>query len=337
MGKRKYSFYGVACGRQVGVYNTWDECDAQVKGFAGNSFQGFHTYEEAARFAFGSSQPVLLSNTSSGAIEEAHDIGTSVSKQGAKEELSGNGDGAAWLDAPPLAAVEPAAKDLSVAWKMMRSMGHVDGSGLGREGQGIASPVRATGRAARVLHGLGFGSSDAAAEDAAAEGVAAEDDATELSAEQQNALGLALGGSNVFLTGGPGCGKSTTLKRIIRELKRKHGDASVLIIAPTGVAALNVGGQTMHSRPGPGQAGVTTKMFGNMWGSKEHWKKVRTVVLDEVSMADAEFLDYYIAQERDLVPNPRPSPTRVLKGRAYESCSRRLRRFRATSAPMGSS
>src|SRR5256885_13013448 len=51
----------------------------------------------------------------------------------------------------------------------------------------------------------------------------------------------AQGGRNCFLTGMAGTGKSTTLKRyIVESLKR------VDVTAPTGVAALNVGGMTIH-------------------------------------------------------------------------------------------
>ena len=38
MGKRKYSYYGVARGRQVGVYNSWAECEEQVKCFTSRAY-----------------------------------------------------------------------------------------------------------------------------------------------------------------------------------------------------------------------------------------------------------------------------------------------------------
>jgi GTPase SAR1 family protein len=54
-------------------------------------------------------------------------------------------------------------------------------------------------------------------------------------------LAEAHGGRNVFLTGMAGTGKSTLLRRFIGETLRK-----VDVTAPTGVAALNVGGMTVH-------------------------------------------------------------------------------------------
>ena len=48
--------------------------------------------------------------------------------------------------------------------------------------------------------------------------------------------------ANVFLTGKAGTGKSTFLRYICKKLRKKH-----VVLAPTGVAAVNVGGVTIHS------------------------------------------------------------------------------------------
>src|SRR5436305_12433193 len=59
--------------------------------------------------------------------------------------------------------------------------------------------------------------------------------------EEARFLAHASGGRNVFLTGMAGTGKSTTLRQFIAESFRR-----VDVTAPTGVAALNVGGMTIH-------------------------------------------------------------------------------------------
>ena len=64
--------------------------------------------------------------------------------------------------------------------------------------------------------------------------------------KQQEVVNLCLAGENVFFTGMGGTGKSLTLKRLVDLLRKKHGADSVVICAPTGVAAINVGGQTLH-------------------------------------------------------------------------------------------
>src|SRR6266496_857779 len=58
---------------------------------------------------------------------------------------------------------------------------------------------------------------------------------------EQRLLAAAQAGRNCFLTGMAGTGKSTTLRQFIREAVKR-----VDVTAPTGVAALNVGGMTIH-------------------------------------------------------------------------------------------
>ena len=55
----------------------------------------------------------------------------------------------------------------------------------------------------------------------------------------------------------------------------------------------------MHSKPGPGIADGS-ESFKNMWKHKKYWRSVRTIVLDEVSMVDAEFLDWIAATLRSI-------------------------------------
>ena len=47
----KNSYYTVWTGRQIGVFNSWDECRLQVEGFPGAKYKGFPT-REAAESAF---------------------------------------------------------------------------------------------------------------------------------------------------------------------------------------------------------------------------------------------------------------------------------------------
>ena len=47
----KTKFYAVKNGRVPGVYNSWPECEAQVKGFSGATYQSFSSYRDAALFA----------------------------------------------------------------------------------------------------------------------------------------------------------------------------------------------------------------------------------------------------------------------------------------------
>ena len=100
---------------------------------------------------------------------------------------------------------------------------------------------------------------------------------------------------NVFLTGRAGTGKTTFLKRI-KQLTPKR----MVVLAPTGVAAINAGGMTVHSffqlpfgpfLPGYAQAegGKNKYKF-----SKRKIDIIRTLdllVIDEISMVRADLLD----------------------------------------------
>lgn len=62
-------------------------------------------------------------------------------------------------------------------------------------------------------------------------------------AELQNALQIIqYTRRSLFLTGKAGTGKSTFLRHIAATTKKKH-----IILAPTGIAAINAGGSTLHS------------------------------------------------------------------------------------------
>lgn len=61
---------------------------------------------------------------------------------------------------------------------------------------------------------------------------------------QQNVMNALLNGYNVFLTGSAGTGKSVVIREFTKESKAQN--KNVLVVAPTGIAALNVNGATIH-------------------------------------------------------------------------------------------
>ncbi|VEU40045.1 unnamed protein product [Pseudo-nitzschia multistriata] len=112
---------------------------------------------------------------------------------------------------------------------------------------------------------------------------------------QQRAIDAALIGKNVFLTGVAGTGKSLVTKRIVEDAKCMRKE--VAVAAPTGVAAVNLGpelgAQTVHSLAGVGVP-QTASGFEKMlspWTAKK-WKKIEVLVLDEIGMLGADFLDW---------------------------------------------
>jgi hypothetical protein len=92
---------------------------------------------------------------------------------------------------------------------------------------------------------------------------------------------------NVFITGRAGTGKSTLLN-YFRHTSKKN----IVVVAPTGVAALNVKGQTIHSFF-KFKIGVTLHDIKKVTGEVDQrmYKKIDTLVIDEVSMVRADLFD----------------------------------------------
>lgn len=91
---------------------------------------------------------------------------------------------------------------------------------------------------------------------------------------------------NIFITGKAGTGKSTFLN-YFRENTKKN----ITALAPTGVAAVNIKGQTIHSffnfKPD-----ITPHKIKEIKPKKpELYKKIQTIVIDEISMVRADLLD----------------------------------------------
>ncbi len=93
---------------------------------------------------------------------------------------------------------------------------------------------------------------------------------------------------NIFLTGEAGTGKSTLLQYF-----RATTQKNVVVLAPTGVAAVNVGGQTVHSFCGFGPDITIQKVKKLKPGSSKHelLQKLNTIIIDEISMVRADLLD----------------------------------------------
>ena len=113
-------------------------------------------------------------------------------------------------------------------------------------------------------------------------------DRFDLTKEKQEVLDILENTSdNVFLTGKAGTGKSNFLKYFRGATKK-----NIVVLAYTGVAAVNVQGQTVHSffRFHPQ---TTIDSIKKRWGSKAGiYKRIDTIVIDEISMVRADLLDF---------------------------------------------
>ena len=96
--------------------------------------------------------------------------------------------------------------------------------------------------------------------------------------------------SNLFITGRAGTGKSTLLEMVRGQIK-----ANLVVLAPTGVAALNVEGETIHSFfkifPGDTIEETAQKIPKFREETVTILKKLELIIIDEISMVRADLLD----------------------------------------------
>lgn len=111
---------------------------------------------------------------------------------------------------------------------------------------------------------------------------------------------------SIFLTGKAGTGKTTFLKMV-----KKHSGKRLIVVAPTGVAAINAGGVTIHSffqlPLSPFVPNATVRERYNF--GKEKRKIIRTLdmlVIDEISMVRSDLLDAIDAVLRRYRQHDRP-------------------------------
>ncbi|QOW10660.1 AAA family ATPase [Kaistella flava (ex Peng et al. 2021)] len=108
---------------------------------------------------------------------------------------------------------------------------------------------------------------------------------------------------SIFLTGKAGTGKTTFLNEFVKKTKKKH-----IVVAPTGIAAINAGGVTIHSMFGlplrtfiPTTDRIDSNLGNNIADLMQHFKyrkdklkllrEIEIIIIDEVSMLRADVLD----------------------------------------------
>lgn len=111
-----------------------------------------------------------------------------------------------------------------------------------------------------------------------ADGITLNEEQRDLLDEMEN------GSENLFISGRAGTGKSTVLQHFVR-----HTDKSVAVVAPTGIAAVNVRGQTIHSFfKFPPRLLVPSSVRGR---NTKLLKKLEILIIDEISMVRADLMD----------------------------------------------
>ncbi|OBZ89515.1 ATP-dependent DNA helicase pfh1 [Choanephora cucurbitarum] len=117
----------------------------------------------------------------------------------------------------------------------------------------------------------------------------------ELSEEQQRVFDMVVHAhQSLFFTGSAGTGKSVLLRAIIDRLRSQYG-SQLAVTASTGIAACNINGCTLHSFGGIGigqdSADQLYHKVLNSKRAKERWIETTVLIIDEISMVDADLFD----------------------------------------------
>ena len=277
--KKKKAVYAVARGYKTGLIYTWEECKAAVTGFPGQLYKGFGVQGNAGEDGIAEANAWLEGNVpapapapSSGGAANSAPVQSRKRPRAAGPALnaggsgggsgsggggggggggsgggggggsggsgSGGGGGSVGSITPPPTNKKQKALYSAFAMREMERQGHQAGQGLGTRAQGIVSPIKAP-NPLRGGGNPGLGSSTHRAQ------------GIQLSTTQQHAVDMVAEGRNVFLTGCAGTGKSLAIAHIVAALRNKFdGKGAVAICASTGVAAVQLGGQTLHSLAG---------------------------------------------------------------------------------------
>jgi ATP-dependent exoDNAse (exonuclease V) alpha subunit len=124
----------------------------------------------------------------------------------------------------------------------------------------------------------------------------------EISPEMQAAISAVSNGKSLFITGRAGTGKSTLLTYLREEVLHDN----YVVVAPTGVAAINVGGSTIHKFFGF----LPDITFQHIESAEYHprnqkiMKNLKTLIIDEISMVRADLLDCVEKALRKFGPKP---------------------------------
>ncbi|WRT69352.1 uncharacterized protein IL334_006336 [Kwoniella shivajii] len=258
----KAHWYAVRVGRRPGVYATWQDTEKQVKGFPGAIYKSFPHYKAAEGWQRAgnrldrSALPSSLSRKSSKSLVTDEELDSNTSEKPFKLVKAVNRSNSDPFPAKNDTVIPPAASD------------------------------------------------------------------PDLSPQQQEILRRIMDGENFFFTGSAGTGKSVLLRAIVKafkeheraeEAKVEEGWRRYLsgqdkdqekggrkrwklgVTASTGMAAVNIGGTTLHSWSGIGLGELPAqKLYENILRNKitaKRWRTTGAVVIDEISMIDAKLFD----------------------------------------------
>ncbi|WQF79467.1 Putative large ribosomal subunit protein bL9/RNase H1 [Colletotrichum destructivum] len=276
---KKAKYYVVWKGHQCGIFLDWDTCRAQVTGFKGNKYQSTKTYEDAV---------AILRQGLSERLEESHE----ALRHRMRDEMTYE---------PPRAPSSEMRNEVrnELPYQPPKEMRNEPRNETrieiltpepSRHAQDLLPPppelTPPATNAAIAAPPTPTTSPEAGRVELPREPV--------LCKEQQDALDLAVQGRNLFITGSGGCGKSVLVKAIHKKLLAMN--KVVHLLAPTGQAALNIGGRTIFSYAAwvPEYMRKSLEDFIKASRRKRTWErliKTQVLIIDEISMVENQVFE----------------------------------------------
>jgi ATP-dependent DNA helicase PIF1 len=256
--KNKKNFYVVAAGHVPGIYRTWAEVEPLIKGYSGTKHKSFATEAEARAWLEENRRDPIRQYSYGG------DVAIKPETSGRLHQNSAPAQSPYFAQEAANAYLPSARLHESVVLTGGNMQTLSDAADF-MPPPPLTEPVGAPNTISTI-----------------------ESDPI-LKPEQQKVVDLILEGHNVFYTGSAGCGKSTILKAFVKQLQLRG--KNVKIVAPTNLAALNVGGITTWSFAGwtPDSMKKSLDKLMHSAHGKEVWErfdKTDVLVIDEISMVE---------------------------------------------------
>eukprot|EP00984_Skeletonema_dohrnii_P012187 scaffold4923_cov134-Skeletonema_dohrnii-CCMP3373.AAC.1 len=319
----KTKWYAVAKGRSPGIYPTWDECKAQTVGFSGALFKSFKTRDEAQAFMSSNASappPAAAAAATPAAAPSSKVTGLTPEQRKRMEENRKRALKIRQMKmtpSPQQQQQQPEVFDLTQDDDEMSSTNN-NVNNMKKRAR-APEPSAANKRPPRYPTDHVYPTDDHDDIDyedmedsmqyqldvapiyndptSSAGGKVSSEEETKKEEEevgdelQMKAIELASEGKNMFLTGKAGTGKSWVTKKIVDKFQKKLGKA-IHVTAPTGIAAINVGGITINSW-GNYHLGSYYEDFDRMWEkrAKDKIRNAHALLIDEISMLDGHTID----------------------------------------------
>ncbi|KAI9049142.1 hypothetical protein LZ554_006990 [Drepanopeziza brunnea f. sp. 'monogermtubi'] len=268
--KNRKEAYVVFRGRIPGLYRTWDECNAQISGFSKGHQLGYERLEDAEK--------AWAEHTARQDAEKPIRVfvaGRLKGKPIKKEVMDSDYDSDR--------------EELEKPKTLKRSADYSDLDDY---------QYQAARKRQRIFRNVSDDEGEAITQDPG----------VELTVEQEEVVSLAMRGHNMFLTGAGGSGKTVTLKEILRcltERKKKYQ-----VVAPTGIAALPLGGKTIHSFMGWKPDTLRKSLEDILKDMKPYIRKgirkAQVLIVEEISMVENQNLERMNLILQDVMTNNSP-------------------------------